>query len=133
VAGKKKPGKKGVSTLKRAVVITLALLLSSTAYGAIFGWTDFEGTVHFTNRESEIPPRYRDKAKLIIHEPTDSQAPQQTGQTQTSPPSAARSEEPPTGTAQAVANPEQQNAMVVSGGQKRVGRYRKSRVPTEEE
>jgi hypothetical protein len=135
VAGKKKPGKKGISTLKRAVAIALVLLLSSTAYGAIFGWTDSEGTAHYTNRESEIPPPYRDKAKLIVREPTDGQTPQQAGQTQTSPPSVARSKVPPTGTEQAVANPDQQNAMqVVPGVKKRVGgRYFKPRGPTEEE
>ena len=120
-------------TLIRAVVITLLLVLAPAAHGAIFGWTDSEGTAHYTNRESEIPPRYRAKAKLMVHEPTDSQAPQQTGQIQTSPQSAARSEEPPTGTTQAVANPEQQNAMKVSGVKKHVGRYFKPRVPTEEE
>src|SRR5512140_2796213 len=84
-----------VHTLMRVVAVTLLLLLSSMAYGAIFGWTDSEGTAHFTNGESGIPPRYRDKAKLIVHEPMDSQSPQQTGQTQTSPQSAARSEESP--------------------------------------
>jgi len=119
--------------LKRAVAITLVLLLPSAVYGAIFGWTDSEGTAHFTNRESEIPPRYRDKAKLMVHEPTDSQTPQQTGQTQASPQSAARIEEPPTGTAQAIANPEQQNARNVPGVKKRVGRHRNPQASTEEE
>lgn len=122
-----------VRTLIRAVAITLVLVLSSSAYGAIFGWTDSEGTAHYTNRESEIPPRYRDKAKLMVHEPSDSQAPQQTGQTQTSPQSTARSEEPPTVTAQPVANPEQQNVRRVPGVKKSVGRHLKPRASTEEE
>jgi len=119
--------------LKRAVAITLVLLLPSAAYGAIFGWTDSEGTAHFTNRESQIPPRYRDKAKLMYHEPTDAQAPQQTGKTQASPQSTERSEEPLTGIAQAVASPEQKNGRKVSGGKKSVGRHLNPRASTEEE
>jgi hypothetical protein len=120
-------------TLIRAIAITLLLVLAPAAHGAIFGWTDSEGTAHYTNRESEIPPRYRDKAKLMVQEPTDSQAPQQTGQTQTSPQSAARYEEQPTGTAQAIANPEQKNARKDPGVKKRVGRQRNPQASTEEE
>src|SRR5512140_2015348 len=122
-----------VRTLMRVVAITLLLLLSSTAYGAIFGWTDSEGTAHFTNRESGIPPRYRDKAKLIVHEPTDSQTPQQTGQTQPSPQSAARSEESPKGVAPPVVNAEQQNVRKAPGVNRRAGRYLRSQDPAEEE
>jgi hypothetical protein len=99
------------------------LLLSSAAYGAIFGWTDSEGTAHFTNRESEMPLRYRDKAKLMVHKPTDSQTPQQTGQTMTSPQSATRSEVPPTGVSRPVSNPEQKNDRKVQGVRKRAGRH----------
>ena len=125
---------KGVRTLLRAVAIALTLALSSAAHGAIFGWTDSEGTLHFTNNESGIPPRYRDKAKLLYHEPADSQTSIQSGQTQTSPPpSSARAVESPTVTAQPVANPEQQNARKVPGVKKSVGRHLKSRASTEEE
>jgi hypothetical protein len=122
--------------LIRAVVITLLLVLAPAAHGAIFGWTDSEGTAHYTNRESEIPPRYRDKAKLIVREPTDSQTPQQIGQTLASPPLPARSEEPPSGVAQPVANPEPQNATGVMGGKKYIPRHRRHRQSgesTEEE
>jgi len=111
----------------------LLLVLAPAAHGAIFGWTDSEGTAHFTNRESEIPPLYRDKARLIVHEPTDSQTPQEAGQPQASPQSAARLEAPPTGTAQAISNPEQKSARKVPGNKKSVGRHRKSQASAEEE
>src|SRR5512140_586367 len=122
-----------VYMLMRVVAITLLFLLSSTAYGAIFGWTDSEGTAHFTNRESGIPPRYRDKAKLIVHEPADSQTPQQTGQPQASPQSAARSEESPKGAAPPIVNAEPQNVRKAPGAKRRAGRYLRSQDPAEEE
>ena len=118
--------------LIRAVVITLLLLLAPAAHGAIFGWTDSEGTKHFTNKESNIPPRYRDKAKLLYPEPEDSQPPPQAAQPQVSPPP-ARSEEPPSRVAQPVANPEPQNAGKVSGVKKRAGRHHNPRASPEEE
>jgi hypothetical protein len=96
--------------LKRAVAITLLLLLPTAVYGAIYGWIDSAGTAHYTNRESEIPPAYRDKAKLIVREPSDPPAPLQIGQTPTSPQSTARSEEPPTVAPQPAPEMERQNA-----------------------
>lgn len=119
--------------LIRAVVITLLLLSAPAAHGAIFGWTDSEGTAHFTNRESEIPLRYLEKSKLIIREPTDSQAPEQTGQTMTSPQSATRSEVPPTGVSRPVSNPEQKSDRKVPEVNKRLGRHHNPRASTEEE
>ena len=115
-------------TLIRAVVITLLLVLAPAAHGAIFGWTDSEGTKHYTNRESDIPPRYRAKAKLLYLEPGDSQAPPQTAQPQASPPP-ARSEEPPPRVAQPVANPEPQNANGVTGRNKYIPRHRRPDNP----
>ena len=123
-------------TLIRAVVITLLLVLTPAAHGAIFGWTDSEGTKHFTNKESDIPPRYRDKAKLMYPEPTDSQIPQQAGQPKASLQSTPRSEVSPAGVAPPVANLGQQNASGIPGGNKHIPRHRqlrKSRGLTEEE
>jgi len=120
-------------TLIRAVAILFVLVLSSAAHGGIYGWTDSEGTAHFTNRESNIPSRYRSKAKLLYPEPTDSQAPQQAGQPQISPQATARPMEPPASVAQPAANPERQNARKVPGFKRSLGRHLKPRDATEEE
>jgi Domain of unknown function (DUF4124) len=117
--------------LTRAVVIALLLSLAPAAHGAIFGWTDTEGTEHYTNRESEIPLPYRDKARIVVREPADSQTPEQAGQTKAFPPSATRFEEPTTGSARSVGSPEEQNASKVPGVRKSVGRHRNPHTATE--
>ena len=68
--------------MKKAVMLVLALLLSSAAYGMIFSWTDSRRITHYTNREDEIPARYRAKAKHLYPDPSDTPAPQQNIQSQ---------------------------------------------------
>jgi hypothetical protein len=62
--------------MKTALVV-LALLLPSAASGMLFKWTDSKGITHYTNREYEIPERYRAKARRLYPEQADAPAPQQ--------------------------------------------------------
>lgn len=111
----------------RAIAISLVLFLAPAAHGAIFGWTDSEGTAHYTNKESNIPPRYRAIATLVCPEPGDGQRTPQAGQEQAAPPSTARSEKPPAWVVPAVADPKPQNAMGEPVGKKRIPRHRQLR------
>lgn len=51
-------------------VATLAIILffSSPAYGTVYSWRASNGIVHYTNKEYEIPARYRAKAKALYNE-----------------------------------------------------------------
>lgn len=65
-------------TMKRSIlVLQLSLVLSSPAHGMVYTWTDSAGVAHFTNREYDIPSRYRAKTKALYPEQTDTGAPQQ--------------------------------------------------------
>lgn len=41
------------------------LLLASPSHGAVYVWKDTAGIRHYTNKEYEIPERYRSRAKLL--------------------------------------------------------------------
>lgn len=57
--------------------ITLAVLLvASPVMGMVYMWKDSKGTAHYTNKEYEIPDRYRFRAKAIYPEAGDSGKPQ---------------------------------------------------------
>lgn len=45
-----------------AAAVSIVLLLSSSAFPAFFTWTDRNGTAHFTDDISRIPPGYRKQA-----------------------------------------------------------------------
>jgi hypothetical protein len=67
--------------MKKFVLVLFVVVLSSPAHGMVYTWTDSAGVAHFTNREYEIPARYRAKVKFLYPEQTDTGAPQQTAQT----------------------------------------------------
>lgn len=73
--------------------VLLALIVSaSPAFGLVYSWTDSRGVAHYTNKEYEIPARYRAKARALYPEPADTaQQPQagQAGQAQQARPEAA--------------------------------------------
>lgn len=52
--------------------LLFALLLISPAYAMVYSWTDSVGITHFTNKEYEIPLRYRAKVKARYPEQGDS-------------------------------------------------------------
>ena len=51
-------------------VATLAIILffSSPACGTVYSWRASNGVVNYTNKEYEIPVRYRAKAKALYNE-----------------------------------------------------------------
>jgi hypothetical protein len=55
----------------------LILALSSTANATIYRWTDSAGVAYYTNKDYEIPPRYRAKAKILYEELANTAATQQ--------------------------------------------------------
>ena len=66
----------------KIVLTVLALVLPSIAFGMVFSWIDSSGTAHYTNKEYEIPARYRAKVKHLYPDQADTLAPQQNPQTQ---------------------------------------------------
>jgi len=52
--------------------LLVVLLLISPANGMVYSWTDSAGITHFTNKEYEIPQRYRSKVKARYPEQGDS-------------------------------------------------------------
>lgn len=66
------PMRQGLSLKKNSVpLILLFLALSAPAYGLVYTWTDTAGLGHYTNKEYEIPARYRSRAKALYPEPGD--------------------------------------------------------------
>lgn len=52
--------------------ILFVLLLTSPANGMVYSWIDSAGVAHYTNKEYEIPTRYRPKVKARYPEQGDS-------------------------------------------------------------
>ncbi len=46
-------------------LMLVIVLLASTAQAEIYRWRDGRGTMHYTNREDEIPARYRSLAVVL--------------------------------------------------------------------
>jgi hypothetical protein len=49
----------------------LLLMVAASADCIVYIWKDKAGTVHFTNKEYEIPPRYRSRVKVLYPEQAD--------------------------------------------------------------
>ena len=67
--------------MMKKYVLLLLMMVSAPAYGMVYTWTDSAGITHFTNKEYEIPARYRARVKARYPEQTDTAAPQQNFQT----------------------------------------------------
>ncbi|MDX1764249.1 MAG: DUF4124 domain-containing protein, partial [bacterium] len=48
--------------MKTLLLIALALLFTSQAYGDFYRWTDSGGKVHYTDDEKKIPDEYKEQA-----------------------------------------------------------------------
>jgi hypothetical protein len=119
--------------LKMRILLTALLVcVLSPAYGMVYTWTDAGGLTHFTNKEYEVPARYRPRTKTLYPEQVDSTAPQQGVQTPevqpTAPTQQAKPEEPPK-TAQPVITPEPQK----TPSDRLRRKARRVREPSEEE
>ncbi|NVN98925.1 MAG: hypothetical protein HXX17_06330 [Geobacteraceae bacterium] len=86
------------TTLKYLLLLTL-VLTASPALCAVYTWKDSTGAANFTNRQDEIPPRYRLKAKLLYPELGDPASAQQI--TPSQPAVADAAPQPPAAQAQA--------------------------------
>jgi hypothetical protein len=67
-------------------VLASLIFVASPAFGMIYSWTDSQGIAHYTNKEYEIPARYRSRVKARFPEAADSVTPQPNLQTSTVPP-----------------------------------------------
>lgn len=47
------------------------MLMSSPAHGTVYMWRDSAGISHYTNKEYDIPARYKAKAKALYPEAAD--------------------------------------------------------------
>jgi hypothetical protein len=57
--------------------VLIVFLLISPAIGMVYSWTDSGGITHYTNKEYEIPLRYRTKVKPRYPEQGDRSIPPQ--------------------------------------------------------
>lgn len=69
------------------VLVLLSLALTSPAQGMVYSWIDSAGIAHYTNKEYEIPVRYRARVKARYPEHGDTG-----GYTQSMPPLPAKAE-----------------------------------------
>jgi hypothetical protein len=67
--------------MKKNSMLLLLIFFVSPAYGMVYTWKDVGGVTHFTNKESEIPARYRARTKALYPEQGDTSSPQQIVQT----------------------------------------------------
>lgn len=58
------------------VIVAGVMLAASPVYGAVYMWRDSAGVAHYTNKEYDVPERYRAKAKVLYPEASDSGTPQ---------------------------------------------------------
>jgi len=64
--------------MKRLLMLML-LIQASGVKADVYTWTDARGTAHYTNKEYEIPQRYRAKAKPMHIESVESVGAHQQG------------------------------------------------------
>ena len=67
--------------MKKMIMLLVLMLLALPAHGLVYTWTDSAGIKHFTNKEYEVPARYRARTKSLYPEQADSGASQQNVQT----------------------------------------------------
>jgi hypothetical protein len=53
--------------MKISVVTAFILILSSATHDMIYLWTDINGVTHYTNKDYEIPDRYRRTVRLLYN------------------------------------------------------------------
>jgi hypothetical protein len=66
----------GFLMLKNGVLLIL-IVFASPSYGMVYTWVDSVSVAHYTNKEYEIPARYRAKAKALYPEAGDISTPPQ--------------------------------------------------------
>jgi hypothetical protein len=61
----------------RILFTVLLVCVFSPVYGMVYTWTDVGGVIHFTNKEYEVPTRYRPRTKVLYPEQGDTGTSQQ--------------------------------------------------------
>lgn len=61
---------------KTMVLLCGLTLFAASAHSMIYMWKDSTGTAHYTNKEHEIPARYRARVKALYPEAGDAGKPQ---------------------------------------------------------
>jgi len=54
------------------IMIAGVMLTASPAQGMVYMWRDTAGVAHYTNKEYDVPARYKAKAKALYPETSDS-------------------------------------------------------------
>lgn len=54
------------------IMIVGVMLTTSPAQGMVYMWRDSAGIAHYTNKEYDVPARYKAKAKVLYPEASDS-------------------------------------------------------------
>lgn len=78
--------------MNKSFLVLFVLLQSLPVHAMVYTWTDSAGVAHYTNKDYEVPSRYRAKAKSLYPEQGDTGVLQQNVETQqltTVPPSLA--------------------------------------------
>jgi len=103
-------------TMKRLLAIML-LMLASSAQADIYTWKDSRGIVHYTNKEYEIPARYKARAKPLNIEAVQAGGPSTTTtQPGATPQPPAQPQDKPANAQAATANPTPQPVVTPGGG-----------------
>jgi hypothetical protein len=53
-------------------MLVRVMLMSSPAHGMVYMWRDSAGITHYTNKEYDVPSRYKAKVKTLYPEASDS-------------------------------------------------------------
>ncbi len=59
-----------------ALVLLLGMLFASPAVAMVYRWTDSSGNIHYTNKDYEVPARYKSKTTALYPDATDATPPQ---------------------------------------------------------
>lgn len=79
--------------MKRLLVV-MALMLASSAQADVYKWIDGRGVAHYTNKEYEIPARYKARAKPLHIEAVQGGAPAAPATSTATPQQAAPAQSP---------------------------------------
>jgi hypothetical protein len=53
------------------IMLVRVMLMSSPAHGMVYMWRDSAGVAHYTNKEYDVPSRYKAKVKALYPEAAD--------------------------------------------------------------
>jgi hypothetical protein len=124
---------------KKCFLLVLLMSIEVPAHGMVYTWSDSSGIRHYVNREYDIPPRYRARAKALYPEPSDALAPQPNMSSQNiqapaiQPPTAKTEQTPKVTAVEALPKPKPRHKTKLGIDLKKsVGRHKPKPSPEEE-